>query len=95
MTTEWRKSSRSSGQGGQCVEARRQAAQLQLKDSKLEEASPILSLSRADFQALISKLSLVDYLQTLRPVIGLVQRRQVHFGIFEHGYEHELAVARC
>ncbi|QSB05945.1 DUF397 domain-containing protein [Natronoglycomyces albus] len=53
MDTAWRKSSRSSNQGGQCLEARRAAGNQQVRDSKLGEGSPIFTLASADFSALL------------------------------------------
>lgn len=50
--SKWRKSSRSQG-GGQCVEARLAETGPQVRDSKLGDASPILSLSRNDFAGLL------------------------------------------
>jgi len=54
----WRKSSRSGGNGGDCVEARLNVAGPQVRDSKMGEASPILSLSRSDFTALLDSVKL-------------------------------------
>jgi hypothetical protein len=54
MTTEWRKSSRSSSQGnGDCVEARVDAGGFQVRDSKLGDDSPILDLSAEEFVGLL------------------------------------------
>jgi hypothetical protein len=53
--SEWRKSSRSAD-NGQCVEARSHQANMQLRDSKLGEASPIFSIPAADFGSLIDGL---------------------------------------
>lgn len=56
MATPWRKSSRSGGQGGQCVEARTIGPLFQLRDSKLGNHSPILDLDATDFTALLTTL---------------------------------------
>ena len=56
MTTEWsgwRKSSRSQGNGGACVEVRYDGAEFQMRDSKLGEGSPIFDLTTESFMALI------------------------------------------
>jgi len=45
---EWRKSSRSGNAGGNCVEARRSTS-FEVRDSKLGDDSPILTLSPEDF----------------------------------------------
>ncbi|GAB4006603.1 hypothetical protein GCM10029992_57890 [Glycomyces albus] len=45
LSGEWRKSSRSGSQGGQCVEARALDGTVQVRDTKLGEASPILDVS--------------------------------------------------
>jgi hypothetical protein len=49
----WKKSSRSDGQN-QCVEARSQAGQLQIRDSKLLDDSPIFELSSKDFAGFLA-----------------------------------------
>ncbi|CAM3270942.1 DUF397 domain-containing protein [Stackebrandtia soli] len=49
---KWRKPSRS-GNGGNCVEARI-ASLVEVRDSKLGDASPILSMSAEDFGALLN-----------------------------------------
>lgn len=52
--TGWRKSSRSSGQqNSDCVEARAIAADFQVRDSKLGDASPIFDLKADDFIGLL------------------------------------------
>ncbi|MGH8792406.1 MAG: DUF397 domain-containing protein [Stackebrandtia sp.] len=54
MAGEWRKSSRSGAQSGSaCVEARMSGRVLQVRDSKLGDASPILDLGEADFTGLL------------------------------------------
>jgi hypothetical protein len=53
-TTSWRKSSRSSGNNNSdCVEARRQDATFQVRDSKLGDDSPIFDISIEAFQSLL------------------------------------------
>ncbi len=54
-TTEWRKSSRSSSQGGgDCVEARANEDEFfEVRDSKLGDSSPIFALSIESFQGLL------------------------------------------
>jgi hypothetical protein len=49
----WRKSSRSQGNGGNCVEARPAGPGFQVRDSKLGDASPIFDLPGADFGSLL------------------------------------------
>lgn len=52
--TSWRKSSRSSGNNNSdCVEARRQGASFQVRDSKMGEGSPILDVSPEEFLSLL------------------------------------------
>lgn len=48
----WQKSSRSQGNGGNCVEVRYDGAEFQVRDSKLGGDSPIFDLSAEDFAAL-------------------------------------------
>lgn len=50
----WRKSSRSGGNGGQCVEARAHAGRYQLRDSKLGERSPVLGMTGDEFAGLLT-----------------------------------------
>jgi hypothetical protein len=50
----WRKSSRSQGQSGNCVEARMSPDGPQLSDSKLAHARPILTLDEATYTSFIS-----------------------------------------
>ncbi|THV42817.1 DUF397 domain-containing protein [Glycomyces buryatensis] len=54
LEARWKKSSRSSNQGGDCVEARTHAGVVQVRDTKLGEASPILDLSPADWRAILA-----------------------------------------
>lgn len=53
ITTRWKKSTRS-GDGGNCLEVRLVGGRPQIRDSKLGDASPILSLSPAVFESLLS-----------------------------------------
>jgi hypothetical protein len=54
MTTEWRKSSRSSSQAnGDCVVARATTRGFQIGDSKLGEESPVLDLDPKDFVSVL------------------------------------------
>ena len=50
--TRWRKSTRSGGNGA-CVEARMDVGEFQVRDSKLDDASPIFGVSRSDFSAIL------------------------------------------
>lgn len=52
----WRKSTRSPSNGGQCVEAGSAHNKMHLRDSKLDSVSPILSLTKTDFAALLYHL---------------------------------------
>lgn len=57
MTATWRKSSRSNNQGDACVETRTLRADIfQVRDSKLGDASPIVSISRTNFTALLASI---------------------------------------
>lgn len=58
MTTpgRWRKSSRSAGNSGNCVEARLNGQMAQVRDSKLGDGSPIISLPRDAFAALLADI---------------------------------------
>ncbi|MEV0644851.1 DUF397 domain-containing protein [Phytomonospora sp. NPDC050363] len=49
----WRKSSRSSGQGGQCVEARTNSGRFEVRDSKLADGSPVLAMSADDWRGFL------------------------------------------
>ncbi|GIG69726.1 DUF397 domain-containing protein [Phytomonospora endophytica] len=53
----WRKSSRSGGNQGQCVEARTNAGRFELRDSKLADGSPILELSANDWRGFLSTVT--------------------------------------
>ncbi|GAB3992538.1 hypothetical protein GCM10029992_01890 [Glycomyces albus] len=52
MTSEWRKSSRSQANGGNCVELRLVEGGFQVRDSKLGDDSPVLALTLGDFEGL-------------------------------------------
>ncbi|THV26418.1 DUF397 domain-containing protein [Glycomyces paridis] len=56
LTSEWKKASRSSNQGGNCVAARVFGTDVQVRDTKLGRISPILSASPADWAALLGGL---------------------------------------
>jgi hypothetical protein len=54
MTSEWRKSSRSSSQAnGDCVEARTSKGAFEVRDSKLGDSSPIFGLDAESFIGLL------------------------------------------
>lgn len=53
MTGPWRKPSRSGGASANCVETRMNGSRAQVRDSKLGEASPIISLPHTDYAALL------------------------------------------
>lgn len=53
MTTEWRKSSRSTNSGGNCVEVRVNDEEFQVRDSKLGDGSPIFECTPKDFRSLL------------------------------------------
>lgn len=53
MNTQWRKSSRSQGNGGNCVEARVGERGFQVRDSKLGDSSPIFDLQSEEFVSLL------------------------------------------
>ncbi len=50
ITTEWKKSSRSGGNGGQCVEVRRHEQAIQVRDSK-DPSGPVLQFTAAEWKA--------------------------------------------
>lgn len=52
-TSPWRKSTRSGGQGGQCVEARTNLGRFEVRDSKLAEGSPILAMSADEWRGFL------------------------------------------
>jgi hypothetical protein len=53
MGSRWRKSSRSQGNGGNCVEARTTGRGFEVRDSKLGEDSPVFGVESTDFQSLL------------------------------------------
>lgn len=58
LTNEWRKSSRSSGGANDaCVEARQAGRMVEVRDTKLGEASPILGASPADWHGFLSAIA--------------------------------------
>lgn len=54
--TPWKKSSYSGGDGGSCVETRWSDGRREIRDSKLGDASPILSFSPAAAAALLASI---------------------------------------
>ena len=68
MTTpgNWRKSSRSAGNSGNCVEARLNQTGPEIRDSKLGGTSPVLELTRVDFAALLDSVKLPTTGRTTR-----------------------------
>lgn len=52
----WRKSSRSNGGGGACVEVAQVTDATGVRDSKLGEASPILALTNEAWTAFLSEV---------------------------------------
>ncbi|WP_233162140.1 DUF397 domain-containing protein [Glycomyces salinus] len=55
LSREWKKSTRSAAQTD-CVELRQHADTIQVRDSKLGDASPILDLDTATYTALLAEL---------------------------------------
>ncbi|GLZ75955.1 hypothetical protein Afil01_07620 [Actinorhabdospora filicis] len=53
----WRKSSRSGGNQGQCVEARTDVVTVDVRDSKLGDASPILAVAPADWRGFLATVT--------------------------------------
>lgn len=53
MKSEWRKSSRSQGNGGNCVEVRTSGSKFEVRDSKLGDDSPIFGMTTEGFEALV------------------------------------------
>ena len=58
-TSAWRKSTRSGAQN-QCVEARTHRDNMQVRDSKLGDNSPIFDLTPADFTSLLQANRTLD-----------------------------------
>ncbi|MGI8309653.1 DUF397 domain-containing protein [Saccharopolyspora hattusasensis] len=54
--TNWRKSTRSSGNPQQCVEVGEAPQARGVRDSKLGESSPVLSFDRSTWAAFVSNL---------------------------------------
>lgn len=52
--TPWKKSSRSGGDGGNCVETRWNDGRREIRDSKLGDASPVLSFDPDAVAALLA-----------------------------------------
>ncbi len=52
QNTEWRKSTRSGSNGGQCVEVRRQDETIQVRDSK-DPTGPILRFNAKEWAAFV------------------------------------------
>lgn len=52
--TPWRKSSRSNDSHGQCVETRKNSHRFQIRDSKLKDQSPNLTVNAVDFSSLLT-----------------------------------------
>jgi hypothetical protein len=48
--TGWRKSSYSTGNGGNCIETRRMADRVLIRDTKDKGRGPVLSVSPAEWQ---------------------------------------------
>ena len=53
MKSRWRKSTRSQGNGGSCVELRTSDDEFQVRDSKLGDGSPIFDLKQTDLLSLL------------------------------------------
>lgn len=56
VETLWRKSTKSPNTNGQCLQSRLSQSGQQLRDSKLGETSPVFTLARDDFSALLTHL---------------------------------------
>jgi Domain of unknown function (DUF397) len=54
-TTPWRKSSRSGGNGGQCVETRQYDQATQVRDSK-DPSGPVLAFDPSAWRAFLSQV---------------------------------------
>ncbi len=52
ITQEWKKSSKSGGNGGDCVEVRRYDTAIQVRDSK-DPTGPVLRFTAAEWKAFI------------------------------------------
>ena len=58
--TPWRKSTRSGGNGGQCVEVRRHDGAIQVRDSK-NPSGPVLTFTVAEWHAFIDGAKVGDF----------------------------------
>ena len=56
MTSNWRKSSHSGGQGGQCVEVASAPGHVAVRDTKDNGNGPVLRVSSADWSRLMKTL---------------------------------------
>jgi len=52
ISQEWKKSSKSGGNGGECVEVRRHDETIQVRDSK-DPTGPILQFTAAEWMAFV------------------------------------------
>ena len=52
ISREWKKSSKSGGNGGSCVEVRRHEQAIQVRDSK-DRSGPVLQFTPAEWEAFI------------------------------------------
>jgi hypothetical protein len=52
ISQEWRRSSKSGGNGGECVEVRRHGEAIQVRDSK-DPTGPILRFTREEWAAFL------------------------------------------
>ena len=50
ISQEWKKSSKSGGNGGSCVEVRRHGEAIQVRDSK-DPTGPVLTFTQAEWKA--------------------------------------------
>ena len=51
--TPWVKARRSGGNGGDCVELRRHNGRIEIRDTKDQDAGPILRFTQAEFAAFL------------------------------------------
>jgi hypothetical protein len=56
LASNWRKSSYSGGQGGQCVEVARTPGLVAVRDTKDQGAGPVLRVSSADWSRLVKSI---------------------------------------
>jgi hypothetical protein len=52
ISQDWKKSSKSGGNGGNCVEVRRHGQAIQVRDSK-DRSGPVLTFAPAEWEAFI------------------------------------------